>query len=772
MTKFPSGVLGNVVAFRTYFRRMVTGLIENWDAVCDRTIPAIARLGKFTPEEEALVYDMQLQLKTLTSGRWLWVGGTEWVLNPKNYSGAYNCFQGDTLVTTKEYGSQKIRDLVGLNAHILTEDASWEPVVFKSYGDQELVELSLKRVSTGGSGVLTNILTTPNHSWITQDGGRLPTSSLVAGQKIPFVCATRPSLSSEQEKEDYRKGAIHGIVYGDGSVQGSKSNSSRTNFKVRLCKEKAKLLSYFGNSCRTIYCPSYLGDPLVFVRAEEFADYVESGNLKALPTTNNTSYLLGFFRGLLATDGSISAKKNSITSCICGKRQTIDWLLQICPILGVEIVSTRLLYKEGQDSNLGKRKTDTWGIYFFSHSLVEDDFMRLNHKELFRLSPHTKFEPFWKVLDVQETGIVEEVFCCEEPRTHSFVLTGGLLTGNCSGQGLRDWTAFATVMNLAMMGCGTGVDLEDRFISQLPVIRNKLNVSIVGEIGAIAKDDRQEETITSVHYPPFATGEQGSVRIVIGDSRGGWVEAYRSLLELSSNITFKEGEPVLVEVVVSNVRPAGEPLVSFGGTANPAKLPDMFVRVAKILNKAVGRKLNSIECCLIVDEAAIVVVAGNIRRSSGIRQFAEDDELGTTAKDNLWIQDGNGNWSIDPDRDALRMANHSRVYHHKPSWEDTLASVRKQHGSGEGAIQYAPEAIARGNADLLDTEEKRLSFIDLYVKDDHGGRIIQTDSLAAQYLSKLNDEKYGYSFFENDIHEEELEHRLSRYQLNPLVLAA
>jgi ribonucleotide reductase class II len=428
MTEFPSGVLGNVVASRTYFRRLASGLLEGWKDVCDRTIPAIAILGKFTDEEKALVYDMQIQLKTLTSGRWLWVGGTEWVLNPRNYFGSYNC----------------------------------------------------------------------------------------------------------------------------------------------------------------------------------------------------------------------------------------------------------------------------------------------------------------------------------------------------SGQGLCDWEAFATVMNLAMMGCGTGVNLEEKYISQLPVIRNRLKVSIVGEIGGVRKGDRKENTAIEFDYCDI----NPRAVITIGDSRKGWADAYKALLEIGSNDVLLKPANFDVEVVVSNVRPAGEPLKSFGGTANPAKLPEMFVRVAKILNKAVGRKLNSLECCLIVDEAAIVVVAGNIRRSSGIRQFAEDDELGATAKDNLWIQDGAGNWSIDPDRDALRMANHSRVYHHKPALEEVLASVTKQHGSGEGAIQYAPEAIARGNADLLDTGEKRREFIRLYEEDYLNGVKVFTEARAAQYLGSLSLEKYGYDLFDVEAYAQELEHRLSRYQLNPLILAA
>ena len=129
--------------------------------------------------------------------------------------------------------------------------------------------------------------------------------------------------------------------------------------------------------------------------------------------------------------------------------------------------------------------------------------------------------------------------------------------------------------------------------------------------------------------------------------------------------------------------------------ANPVKLPELYERCAKILNNAIGRQLNSIECCLLIDEAAACVVAGNIRRSAGIRQFDSSDDVATGVKENLWQQDENGNWRIDPERDALRMANHTRVYHEKPSKEDVLNAVRKQFHSGEGAIQWAGEAERR-----------------------------------------------------------------------------
>ena len=57
-----------------------------------------------------------------------------------------------------------------------------------------------------------------------------------------------------------------------------------------------------------------------------------------------------------------------------------------------------------------------------------------------------------------------------------------------------------------------------------------------------------------------------------------------------------------------------------------------------------------------------------------MRQFASDDDDAASAKENLWVNE-NGNWRIDPEKDALRMANHTRVYHKKPSYQTVLDAV-------------------------------------------------------------------------------------------------
>jgi len=310
---------------------------------------------------------------------------------------------------------------------------------------------------------------------------------------------------------------------------------------------------------------------------------------------------------------------------------------------------------------------------------------------------------------------------------------------NCTSTNLIDWEAFALMMDLAMMGCGTGAIIEPHFINNLPTVINKINIKSVSEVGITPKDQREEKSSLEI--------KGKDLHIKVGDSRRGWVDSYKYLLEASSNESLEREIDVYIDL--EDIRPAGESLKGFGGMANPIKLKDLYSRVSSLLGKAIGRKLSTVECCLLIDEAAVTIVAGNIRRSAGMRQFASDDREAASAKENLWSQDESGNWRIDPEKDALRMANHTRVYHTKPTYQTVLDAVTKQFHSGEGAIQFAPEAIARSNADILKDDELRKEFIEIYSE--------QGKDEARNWINS----SYG------PFSEEELDHRMSRYGLNP-----
>lgn len=306
---------------------------------------------------------------------------------------------------------------------------------------------------------------------------------------------------------------------------------------------------------------------------------------------------------------------------------------------------------------------------------------------------------------------------------------------NCTGFHVHDLNSFKILMDLGMMGCGTGAVIENYCINQLPEVSRFLDVEIVGNFG---DKPSQPQTSFSRNLDP------SHYSLIVGDSRKGWCDAYYLLLSWAT--MGKKEETLNISIDISHVRQKGQPLKGFGGIANPNQLPQMFVNVARILNGAIGRQLNSLEVCLLIGEAASCYVAGNVRRSAGIRQGSADDDIFATSKDNLWKVDDAGTWKIDPERDSLRTANHTRVFYHKPSLEECIESVRKQFFSGEGAIQYAPEAIARANFDLLENPIKKKIFLECCSENFQNG---------LDYLMNLG------------ANGKDILHRMQRYSLNP-----
>ena len=324
------------------------------------------------------------------------------------------------------------------------------------------------------------------------------------------------------------------------------------------------------------------------------------------------------------------------------------------------------------------------------------------------------------------------------------------------------WATYWHLMNLGMMGCGVGLVAEKHLVEQFPAIVNRLNVVTDDRFGFVPKDERREAT--ALLDTQWQDGRIISTRLIVGDSREGWAMAYQSILDLASH---PEGSgEISLTVDLTHVRPKGERLSRFGGTANPSRLSTMFEKIAHVLNHAVGRQLFPLEAVLIAGLGADAVVSGGIRRFAGMVQFSSDDDqiipwIGTSAiaaKQNLWVEDKDGNWSIDPIRDPLRTANHTVVFHQKPTRTQCIESVRSQFQSGEGAIQWAGEAIARSNCDLLRTEELHRKFLALYSQSQILGRDF-LESLMPQFGSDCN----VYQL----LRDEELDHRIARYALNP-----
>ena len=320
---------------------------------------------------------------------------------------------------------------------------------------------------------------------------------------------------------------------------------------------------------------------------------------------------------------------------------------------------------------------------------------------------------------------------------------------NCSSTHFTDIECFRDLAELCLCGCGIGYVLSEENISQLPMVNTKLNVKVVGTIGTYPLGKRLQTTYIDTGY------DDRPDKIFVGDSRAGWVDAYYGLIKyaFSGKLSYY-GEPeVDIEIDVSSLRPKGERILGFGGVANPDYLLTMFGNVAAHLNSAFSRRLNSVEIAKILGEMAMAVERGAIRRSASIAQFDEDDDISKDAKLNLWQKDENSNWFINPKDLCLTMANHTRMFFRKPSLDEVKKAVTKQYFTGEGAIMYVPEAVARGNADILPhNSNAKLEFLIRYCSNPQRG---------AQILKDIARTRGIY------ITDEEANYRVSIFGINP-----
>ncbi len=366
----------------------------------------------------------------------------------KQIEGAYkviinSCFTGETEVLTSK-GVFPIKELSGSSHEVLNLNGNWSNSEFKSFGVQKIWEIKLKK------GHKEKVIrTTADHKWLAAPKSRLRKTVKVDGRKVlirnencEFDELTTENLklgmiipSSNfldiDRNNDYYNGIIHGIIYGDGHKLPQNSK-----WAIDLANCKKELIFYLEQS-DDVYNISYRkGNDVIFSRISFYTK--SKSNYKKLPDVYNRSYLLGFFHGLLGTDGTVNKRDGSVK--MYGDYDTVQWCINVLPILG--IFHNRLHTKGFRNDEkeilgcISKLNKDSYQLDFDKWYFQKSDFIRDFHRANFINSVANK--PYktmnlWQVISVEETEQYEEVFCCIEPETHYFTLADNIITGNCYG---------------------------------------------------------------------------------------------------------------------------------------------------------------------------------------------------------------------------------------------------------------------------------------------------------------------------------------------------
>jgi ribonucleoside-triphosphate reductase len=187
---------------------------------------------------------------------------------------------------------------------------------------------------------------------------------------------------------------------------------------------------------------------------------------------------------------------------------------------------------------------------------------------------------------------------------------------NCHRAGWTENLAdhFGFVFDELMKGGGIGSNYSDDYMRRAPLkFYPAFNLRIVCD-----------ESHSDVHEVNPDVN-LGGYALVVEDSREGWVEALKAIVN-----AHQHGSPAQVLTIdVSKVRPRGSAIRGFGGTASgPGPLADMLRSVHNTLSSQRGNYHLSWKAAMEIDHhISRCVIAGNVRRSArmSIKLWSDPD---------------------------------------------------------------------------------------------------------------------------------------------------
>jgi ribonucleoside-diphosphate reductase alpha chain len=521
--------------------------------------------------------------------------------------GVYNCLGRDTEFVTSA-GVKSFADFEdGDHTVVLTHRGRWRDAVVRYYGEKPLHPVTVRRGRTAYTYQATR-----DHRWLLRDGRE--TTSLSPGDSLVKTPAPLADWSYEAAEPLEKLYWAYGFVYADGTLV-KNAAGEYAHSMVRLCGPKAEYLPRFEElgfgSSRPLSCG---GDP-----------YAYTGTyLKTLPSLGRDGVALtrAFVRGWLDADGAKvgdPTNRNPFKSIQVTGEDRVAFVRAVFPAVGAYI--SREADLTGQETNYGVREDQT--VLFGLICGFGD-------------APNSHFS----CAEVGEP-VTGGAWCLEVEEDHSFVLKGGVVTGNCAFLFLDSPTAYAEDLYCLMQGTGVGFSVEHAHaVDKWPRVKKQRK----------AKPDRY----------------------VIPDTTEGWCDSFKHGIE-----RWLDGGDY--DYDDSQIRKAGTILRTKGGRASgPQPLRDLLTFARGRMLARQGDRLTSLDLHDMACMSHRIVQMGGVRRASGISFSDLDDALMRDAKSGTF-------WNAHPYRN---QANDSAVYDEKPSALDFMAEWLSlaRSGSGERGI--------------------------------------------------------------------------------------
>ena len=312
----------------------------------------------------------------------------------------HNCFHSKTRFITSD-GIKSFADCHdGQIVEVMDKDGFFRTATVKKYGKQQMFKITFKT-----SQRTKEVICTRNHRWILKDG------TVTTNINVGDVLYPLTQLKFDTNPQTYQSAKMFtiGFIIGDGCDH----NNSNQHI-VRLCGDKIKFAHIFIQAGYKIVNIKNSKDLLAYKRGYLKQDFLNDKKWKYL-SIEDKKYL---FYGLYSADGANNGNR------ICTSDDRVLELIQdisYCAgyhITSIQTVNRTTTYKENAKLHL---------IYL------------------------TTYQPdnlCWKAISITPYKIgICDAWCVEEPVTHSFILEGGMITGNCDLVNLEDMLQNGTVIS-------------------------------------------------------------------------------------------------------------------------------------------------------------------------------------------------------------------------------------------------------------------------------------------------------------------------------------
>lgn len=314
----------------------------------------------------------------------------------------HNCFHSKT----KFYTSNGVKSFSDFNdgdkIRILDKNGNFKTATVKCYGKQKMNEVvftTAKRTK--------KIICTSNHRWLLKDGS--VTTKLEVGDTLyGIVEKEKSNPKTIREAEMFSLG----FLIGDGCDHNGKNYEYS---QIRLCGHKTEYASIIKMAGYHISNVNNSTDLIATKRGTEKQNFLNSYAWRYF-SEDDKKWL---FIGLYSADGAVNCNKLCTTD-----DRIIDIIQETSFAAGYYITSKTI---ETRDTKYKKGSTIT----------------------AFRFTKNQPNNLCWKVESITpyHSGTEYDAWCIEEPITHSFILDGGMITGNCDLVNLEDMLQNGTVIS-------------------------------------------------------------------------------------------------------------------------------------------------------------------------------------------------------------------------------------------------------------------------------------------------------------------------------------